>query len=186
MGFRLSTRLLPAHTRLSGLTMAPTQYPLSVNSWRSGRSSVVVLSHNNGQVIGSFPLDFVKASGNDSWQYILWALAQLVETTSVGTVELKSEDGLVIDTRSGVHGGTFYYHCGGESEALPLQMSGAIVDRSDSAESAVWSRGPEYFRTTVPPNSEGSLSTRSNSKRSSVHQVSIRSRVKRIIGMFCH
>lgn len=65
-------------------------------------------------------------------------------------------------------------------------MNAAIVDRSDSAESTVWSRGPEYFRTTVPPNSEGSLSTRSNSKRSSVHQVSNRSPVKLIIGMFRH
>jgi hypothetical protein len=41
-----------------------------------------------------------------------------VETTSIGTVELKSEDGHVIDTGSEVHGGTFYYHCGGESACV--------------------------------------------------------------------
>lgn len=114
MGFLCTTRLLSAHPQLFGLKMAPTQYPLSVNSWRSGRSSVVVRSQHTSEVIGSFPLDFVRNSGNDSWQYIIWALAQLVESTSVGPVELKSEDGHVINTRSEVHGGTFYYHCNRE------------------------------------------------------------------------
>lgn len=75
---------------------------------------MVVRSQHTSEVIGSFPLDFVRNSGNDSWQYIIWALAQLVESTSVGPVELKSEDGHVINTRSEVHGGTFYYHCNRE------------------------------------------------------------------------
>jgi hypothetical protein len=82
------------------------QYPLSVNSWSSGRSSIVVLSHHTGQIIGSFPIDFVRQSGNDSWQYILWDLAQLVESTLKEIVELKSEAGQVIDIHSMVHGGS--------------------------------------------------------------------------------
>jgi hypothetical protein len=35
-----------------------------------------------------------------------------------------------------------------------------------------WSRGPEYFRRSQAPKPEGSFSTRSDSKRSSVNQVS--------------
>lgn len=34
-------------------------------------------------------------------------------------------------------------------------------------------RGPEYFRSRIPPSAEGSISTRSNSKRSSANQVRI-------------
>lgn len=160
--------------------MAPVQYPLSVNSWRSGRHSIVVRCQRSSRIIGSFPLDFVIHSGDATWQYIFWALSQLVELNAAGPPRLRSEDGRLVEMGSEVCSGTFYYQSNdevgeqGEKRAPPRMKW--IINRQDGAAVARWSRGPEYFRTTAPPSSEGSLSTRSNSKRSSVNQVRDRTR----------
>ncbi len=121
----------PVKARLSCIiwtaNMAPIQYPLSVNSWRAGRNSVVVSCQKSQQIIGSFPLEFVRQSGDDSWEYVLGVLEQLVEPLPAGPVTLMSEDGRDIDMGGRVYGGKFYYRRSGEFAVSPTLNGLAMI-----------------------------------------------------------
>jgi hypothetical protein len=61
--------------------------------------------------------------------------------------------------------------------ALPrLTLTPLSPFGSEGSYNLTFTRGPEYFTRFRPPNPEGSHSTRSDSKRSSINQVSVFSR----------
>ena len=70
-----------------------TSYPLAQYSWED--ALVITILSTSEQHIGTFPLDFVRRSGVNTWGYILDVVRQLVDAGSGGT--LFASDGTAID-----------------------------------------------------------------------------------------
>ncbi|ADV20659.1 Hypothetical Protein CGB_B9770C [Cryptococcus gattii WM276] len=121
-------------------------YPLALDLW--DYSSSIVIRSTKGTRIATFPLDFISRGGDNSWSYVLR-----------GGI-IKDEYGRVLDPNDCPSAGVFFFS----------QEDPQLAEKDVS-----FSRGPEYFSSIKAPNPEGSFSTRSDSKRSSIDQSRFRS-----------
>lgn len=128
------------------------RYPLAVHSWNPGSVPLLVRCQRTNELVASFPLEFVKRSGNDSWRYILDVVNQLVEPSPGHKPIIRDGAGVAVELSMSTAEGVYWFEQSGSSNGVTM------------------SRGPEYFSSRVPPSAEGSVSTRSNSKRSSANQ----------------
>ena len=149
-----------------------TSYPLAQYSWDD--QEVITVSSENDSLIGTFPLQFLRQGGIevDTWEYILDVISQLVDGDTRGS--FRTVDGEIVSADGRPHPGDYYYV--NQSQCSCCQISYAD-DRSDGQTDVTFARGPEYFRRNIPPNPNGSQSTRSNSKRSTAQQVTRSPRV---------
>ncbi|OWZ30827.1 hypothetical protein C347_03972 [Cryptococcus neoformans AD2-60a] len=131
-------------------------YPLALDLWDSGSS--VIIRSATGTRIASFPLNFISRGGDNSWSYVLYVIGQLIIPESSRTGIIKDEHGRVLDPNEPPSAGVFFFF----QEADP--------DPQLAQTDVSFSSGPEYFSSIKAPNPEGSISTRSDSKRSSVNQ----------------
>ena len=104
---------------LEDCKMPNKTYPLTVNSWRAGRDAVVVFCRISHQLIGSFPLEFVRQSGVDSWQYVLDAIDIMVEPSPGHTSTLWTVAGVMLDLTQTVDCGEFFFEQLGDSSSSP-------------------------------------------------------------------
>lgn len=150
--------------------LAMTTYPLAQHSWED--HEVITVSSMTDQLIGTFPMSFVRHAGLNPWEYILYVVGRLVECEQGGT--LYTQDGTVIHRADVIEPGDYRFLPHGEFTVHYIDPG--IVTQSPGDLSSVggtvsWTNGPEYFRRNLAPNPNGSQSTRSNSKRSTVQQV---------------
>ncbi|WOO86374.1 uncharacterized protein LOC62_08G009851 [Vanrija pseudolonga] len=124
-------------------------YDLAIHSWSDSDNLTVVST--NGTRIASFPLGFIRRGGDNSWRYVVDIVDLLIVRQGDQCTPLEDQYGVSVDLDSPPMAGTFIYR-------LP-------------DDSVIFSRGPEYFSRFRPPNPAGSVSTRSDSKRSSVNQL---------------
>lgn len=104
---------------LEDCKMPNKTYPLAVNSWRAGRDAVVVFCRISHQLIGSFPLEFVRQSGVDSWQYVLDAIDIMVEPSPGHTSSLWTVAGVMLDLTQTVDCGEFFFEQLGDFPSSP-------------------------------------------------------------------
>nr|ODN89885.1 hypothetical protein L204_06162 [Cryptococcus depauperatus CBS 7855] len=129
-------------------------YPLAISFWKD--SSLVEINSDHGTFIAAFPLDFIRQGGDNTWSYVLFVVRQLVVLEPDQLGQLQDENGVELDLNEAPKAGTFCFHVEG------------------SQSDVTFSSGPEYFSRFKAPNPVGSVSTRSNSRRSSVNQSSFR------------
>ncbi|OCF70811.1 hypothetical protein I204_08538 [Kwoniella mangroviensis CBS 8886] len=125
-----------------------TTYPLAQYTWDD--PEVLTISSLEGQLIGTFPLDFLRRGGVNNWGYVLDIVCQLLCDGEGGTILGRNDD--PVNPSVAPYAGDFHF-------------------KPHNGQSHVtYSRGPEYSRKNLPSNPDGSHSTYSNSKRSSVNQ----------------
>nr|ODN94504.1 hypothetical protein L204_04637 [Cryptococcus depauperatus CBS 7855] len=129
-------------------------YPPAISFWKD--SSSVVIDSDHDTRIAIFPLDFIRQGGDNTWSYVLYVVRQLVVLEPDQLGQLKDENGAELDLNEAPEAGTFRFHIEG------------------SQSDVTFSSGPEYFSQFKAPSPVGSISTRSDSKRSSINQSSFR------------
>ncbi|ORY21686.1 hypothetical protein BCR39DRAFT_52162 [Naematelia encephala] len=135
-------------------------YELTVDSWAS-RERIIVRSSAQ-TIIGFFSLPFIRSGGDNTWGYVLNAIKELVDISGGQGWRLVNEHGELLEDDLAPWEGECW-----------LRAPGGAMSES----SPPFSQGPEYFRRGQAPNPEGSFSTRSDSKRSSVNQSRFRTGV---------
>lgn len=70
-------------------------YTMAASKWR--RSGHVEIVSVYDTVIASFPIDFLKTCGDNTWQYILHVVAIIVELDPVHPGSIFFEDGVAVD-----------------------------------------------------------------------------------------
>ncbi|RSH89906.1 hypothetical protein EHS25_001892 [Saitozyma podzolica] len=130
--------------------MSNVQYELAASSWGVGDTIDIVSVQNT--LIASFPLEFVQRGGDNSWRYVLGVLEQLVDIVPGYASIIRDQSGADVDLEEAPWSGEFVF-----------AQNGIFAE-------VAFSRGPEYFSRFRPPNPQGSVSTRSDSSRSSANQ----------------
>ncbi|RSH82996.1 hypothetical protein EHS25_005706 [Saitozyma podzolica] len=133
--------------------MPPRTYSLAVQSWSD--QPITIRCFRTDERIASFPLEFVRRGGNNTWQYVMDVVNQLVEQAAGGRPVIRTSSGEEVSLTDAPTSGVFKYEQVGSPDALKF------------------SRGPEYFSPFQPPTGEYS-STRSNSTRSTTNQTRFR------------
>ncbi len=75
--------------------------------WR--RSGLITIVTTYDTEIGTFPMSFLESCGDNSWQYILFVVSQLVDIRSDGPGTLVSEQGQEVDMQSAPAEGVYRY-----------------------------------------------------------------------------
>ncbi|OWZ47531.1 hypothetical protein C343_00884 [Cryptococcus neoformans C23] len=129
-----------------------TTYALAQHFWRD--SEVITISSYDNQLIGTFPLNFIKRGGLNTWAFVSDIVHQLVDIVGGGFIRAKNGNPVLL-------------------QEAPYAGDFVFVPRNERA-SISFARGPEFFRKNIAPNPDGSQSTRSNSKRSTAQQAEFR------------
>lgn len=143
-----------------------TTYPLAQYSWDD--ADVITISSKDEQLIGTFPLEFLRRCGVNVWEYISEVVSQLVDEEAAG--RLYKPDGTIICTTDTPRPGDYCYLPTGQFH-IRAKFVRQDSDWLDGQMRVLFTKGPEYFRRNIPPNPNGSQSTRSDSKRSTARQV---------------
>ncbi|OWZ61946.1 hypothetical protein C366_00872 [Cryptococcus neoformans Tu401-1] len=129
-----------------------TTYALAQHFWRD--SEVITISSYDNQLIGTFPLNFIKRGGLNTWAFVSDIVHQLVDIVGGGFIRAKNGNPVLL-------------------QEAPYAGDFVFVPHNERA-SISFARGPEFFRKNIAPNPDGSQSTRSNSKRSTAQQAEFR------------
>ena len=157
--------------------MSATHYELSVDSWVT--TDRVTIRSSVNDTIGLFPLPFLRAGGDNTWSYIERVVSELLDIEEGCTWGIEDTEGRHMTGNAAPVAGVYRVTTQG---VLPQSIRILIPVPSfrtmllmliavDANIAVRWSTGPEYFRRGQAPKPEGSFSTRSDSKRSSVNQV---------------
>lgn len=140
------------------------KYVLAQYSWED--PEVITISSYDDQLIGTFPLTFIKRGGLNTWAFVSDIVHQLVDVAGGGVIT--TGDGEVV-LQEAPYAGKFVFVPRSEqyhATDKPLRELTAADERA----SITFARGPESSRKGVAANTT-SQSTFSNSKRSSIRQV---------------
>ena len=147
-------------------TMSVTAYELSVDSWAT--TDRIVIRSPSRQVIGLFPVPFLRTGGDNSWEYVSRVLRELIDLPELEAHIIVDRDGLRMREGASPLPGEYTLVPAGR---CGLRRGYEYTTHRDTDADIRFTRGPEYFRRGQAPHPEGSTSTRSDSKRSSVNQV---------------
>lgn len=89
-----------------------TTYPLAQYSWDD--ENVITISSRDSQLIGTFPLDFLRRSGVSCWEYVLDITGQLLDDVEGGRIY--KSDGTAVLSEDPLKLGDYIY--GSEGECL--------------------------------------------------------------------
>lgn len=143
-----------------------TTYALAQYYWND--SEVITISSYDNQIIGTFPLSFIKRGGLNTWAFVSDIVHQLVDIAGGGAI--RAGDGNPVVLQEAPYAGDFVFMPHSEQyHATDKPLEELTV--TDERASISFARGPEFFRKNIAPNPDGSQSTRSNSKRSTAQQV---------------
>lgn len=143
-----------------------TTYELAQYSWND--PEFIAISSYDNKLIGTFPLGFVKRGGLNTWAFVSDIVHQLVDVVGGGVIMAK--DGNPVPLQEAPYAGVFVFVPRSEQCHATDKPSEELTGADERA-SISFARGPEFFRKGIAPNPDGSQSTRSNSKRSTVQQV---------------
>ncbi|KAL0247459.1 hypothetical protein I308_103524 [Cryptococcus tetragattii IND107] len=139
------------------------KYVLAQYSWED--PEVITISSYDDQLIGTFPLTFIKRGGLNTWAFVSDIVHQLVDVAGGGVIT--TGNGEVV-LQEAPYAGKFVFVPRSEqyhATDKPLRELTAADERA----SITFARGPESSRKGVAANTT-SQSTFSNSKRSSIRQ----------------
>nr|KIR84229.1 hypothetical protein I308_05644 [Cryptococcus tetragattii IND107] len=122
------------------------KYVLAQYSWED--PEVITISSYDDQLIGTFPLTFIKRGGLNTWAFVSDIVHQLVDVAGGGVITTGNGEVVL--------------------QEAPYAGKFVFVPRNERA-SITFARGPESSRKGVAANTT-SQSTFSNSKRSSIRQ----------------
>lgn len=72
-------------------------YPLSIQTWAAYNDSITIKLADD-TVVGYLPVPFVRTGGNDSWTFVVFVLAQLVQfDVDRSRHQLRTTDGVIVD-----------------------------------------------------------------------------------------
>lgn len=143
-----------------------TTYALAQHFWRD--SEVITISSYDYQLIGTFPLNFIKRGGLNTWAFVSDIVHQLVDIVGGGFIRAKNGNPVLL--QEAPYAGDFVFVPHSEQyHATDKPLEELTI--ADERASISFARGPEFFRKNIAPNPDGSQSTRSNSKRSTAQQV---------------
>ncbi|UOH83241.1 hypothetical protein LQV05_005960 [Cryptococcus neoformans] len=146
-----------------------TTYALAQYYWND--SEVITISSYDNQIIGTFPLSFIKRGGLNTWAFVSDIVHQLVDIAGGGAI--RASDGNPVVLQEAPYAGDFVFMPHSEQyHATDKPLEELTV--TDERASISFARGPEFFRKNIAPNPDGSQSTRSNSKRSTAQQTAFR------------
>jgi hypothetical protein len=144
-----------------------TSYELAQYSWDD--TEILSIVTKDDILIGTFPLSFVQYGGVNSWRYVLDVIHELVGSDIRGGI--KDRGGMAVALEAEPQAGKYVFESNGEMSDVRRSEILALIAKQDPSTRILFARGPEYFRKNVAPNPDGSSSTRSDSKRSTVNQV---------------
>jgi hypothetical protein len=84
-----------------------TTYTTASGVWRRG--GVIKILSILETIIASFPLDFVREGGDNTWRYILLAINLLVEDDPDHPGHIENQDGTAVDLDDAPSSGIFRY-----------------------------------------------------------------------------
>ncbi|OWZ69525.1 hypothetical protein AYX14_05071 [Cryptococcus neoformans] len=131
-------------------------YDLAQYSYSWNDPEVITISSYDNQLIGTFPLSFIKRGGLNIWAFVSDIVHQLVGTPGGGVI--MANDGNPVILQEAPYAGHFVF--------VPHKE----LNVSNEKASISFARGPEFFRKDIAANPDGSQSTRSDSKRSTPRQ----------------
>lgn len=179
-----SSTLVPHrhHTMTSERT-----YPLAIHAWDTYENRITVKTMV-GESIAHFPVPFIASGGDNTWRYVLEAVNLLVVPDCRHPGLIKDNVGQIMALDGVPSRGTYVYEQHGVSVrrwrwigadratiTVPRPTFSPHINSSSHVgqrQPPTFTRGPEYFTSVRPANTEGS-STRSRSSRSTANQVSL-------------
>lgn len=90
-------------------TTSQHRYPLAIHSWKPSSGPLIVQCLHSGDIIGTFPLDFVLASGVSSWTYILSVVLYLVDAQDQSQSVLRDAAGAIVEPNDPILPGVFSF-----------------------------------------------------------------------------
>jgi hypothetical protein len=84
-----------------------TTYTTASGVWRRG--GVIRIFSLFETLIASFPVDFVKDSGDNTWRYISVVIAMLVEVDEERSVRIIDQDGVDMELEQAPKAGIYHY-----------------------------------------------------------------------------
>jgi hypothetical protein len=84
-------------------------YDLAQYAWAD--AAVIYITSRADQLIGTFPLEFVRLGGVNTWGYVLDVVLQLVDC---GEGVIVDEGGRIVETTEVPHAGQFWFEPAGE------------------------------------------------------------------------
>nr|ODN86713.1 hypothetical protein L203_03961 [Cryptococcus depauperatus CBS 7841] len=161
------------------------EYPLAAHFW--GSPEIVAVHSDHGTRIAMFPLEFIRKGGDNTWSYVLYVVCQLIVLEPGQSCQLQNEDGIELDLNEAPEAGSFRLVLEPGQSCQLQNEDGIELDLNEAPEAGsfrlhvegsqsgvTFSHGPEYFSRFKAPNPHGSISTRSNSRRSSINQSNFR------------
>jgi hypothetical protein len=97
---------------------SPHRYPLAVHSWKTSSGSLIVQCLHSGDIIGTFPLEFVLSSGIIPWTYIKSVVAHLVEAPDHFPPVFRDDAGVIMEANDPIRPGVFTFEQIGASGTL--------------------------------------------------------------------
>jgi hypothetical protein len=149
-----------------------TTYTTASGVWRRG--GVIKIASIMETPIASFPLDFVRDGGDNTWRYISYVVGLLVEVDPSHPGHIEDENGAAVVLNQAPPTGLFRYIEQGISNVLryphPRELMPVVGKTSD----VILARGPQYFSSVTAPSGieESTRSASSKASRSRPDQVS--------------
>lgn len=109
--------------------MCQQRYPLAVHSWKTSLEPVIIRCSYSGDIIGSFPLDFVRSSGVDSWEFIFSVIQRLVVVEEGYSSIIRDSHDIVVDPIDRVRSGVFTFEQVGQCHLTLKRYSCAKTNR---------------------------------------------------------
>ena len=147
------------------------RYQLASDFW-DGPSLVIREPNGREDRIATFPIRFLRTCGDNTWSYICRVIVELISVEDVSQLDILDDKGTSVDRSMEPAEGVYFL-----SKSFWVLLHRKLIPDTDSQ--VVFTSGPEYYSAIKAPNPEGSYSTRSDSKRSSVNQVKVNATMQR-------
>lgn len=121
--------------------MSTVNYKLAIEGWAESERIVIRNRMTSPSVIASFPLDFVWAGGDNTWQYILDMVENVVDPEPGHPGIITDSAGLEVDLEASPTCGDFWFKHSGE------HLKPAGVGRV----SHIGRAGPQTTANNAPP-----------------------------------
>jgi hypothetical protein len=98
--------------------MPPVNYKLAIDGWPESERIVIRNGTTSPSVIASFPLDFVRRGGDNTWQYILDMVENVVDPEPGHPATIRDSTGLPVNPDAPPISGEFWFEHSGEYSVL--------------------------------------------------------------------
>jgi hypothetical protein len=94
--------------------MSPVYYKLAIDGWPESERIVIRNGTSSPTVIASFPLDFVRRGGDNTWQYVLDMVENVVDPEPGHPGVIRDSTGLPVNPEASPISGDFWFEHSGK------------------------------------------------------------------------